>query len=160
MAKMFARKDSKKNSVDTQVPAVGESVQTPVTTNVETATQKEEAKKMDITLTRKSTQKNGVSTYSTEGIKASVYFNKTFFTGGNAPDTIVISAPDGVIVAPGSVVSGKGAAAVSPERAAKAAEVAKKSAERLAKLQERAKKQQEVADRMKAALGTTEAAAQ
>jgi hypothetical protein len=112
----------------------------------------QEKKMNSITLQKKSTQKNGVSTYTAEGLGASVYFNQTFWTDKHAPDEVTITAAEGVIAEPGEAkVNTKD---VTPERAQKAADAALKAQDRLTKATERAKKQQELADRLKAALAS------
>ena len=104
---------------------------------------------MEITVQFKGTQKNGIHTYSDNTRGASIYVNKSMF-GGNPPESLVVSAPDGTFSEAGAARSPRGA---SPERVAKAAEKAQKAAERAQKAQERATKAQELAARLAKAQG-------
>ena len=97
-----------------------------------------------VTLTLKGVQKNGIATYTREGVNASVYFNKSMFTG--APPASVRIVAD-TLTAPGTVTAGR--SRKTPEelkvmaeaglaKAQKAADRAKKAQERAAKLAKRA----------------------
>jgi hypothetical protein len=109
--------------------------------------------KMDITFKHKSTQKNGINTYSAEGYGGSIYLNKSLFAGP-PPAEITVSAPDGTF-AQGTARAPKDA---SPERVAKAEEKLRKAQERQAKQAESLKKQQELVERLKQAQGQTASA--
>lgn len=104
---------------------------------------------MEITFKHKSTQKNGINTYSADGYGGSVYLNKSLFAG-NPPAEITVSAPDGTFQAGTSRGSVKD---VSPERLAKQEEKLKRQQERQEKQQANLKKQQELVERLKKAQG-------
>lgn len=111
-------------------------------------TQQRKEGTMDITLQYKSTQKNGVSTYSSKELGGSVYFNKSLFAG-QPPAEVTISAPEGAFAPPGTGRSnGRDA---SPERVAKAEEKLAKQQARLEKQQAQLQKQQELTERLKKA---------
>lgn len=101
---------------------------------------------MEITFKHKSTQKNGINTYSAEGYGGSIYLNKSLFAG-QPPAEITVSAPDGTF-AQGTARAPKDA---SPERVAKAEEKLRKAQERQAKQAESLRKQQELVERLKQA---------
>lgn len=109
---------------------------------------------MDVTFKHKSTQKNGINTYSADGYGGSVYLNKSLFAGA-PPAEITISVPDGTF-AQGTARAPKDA---SPERVAKAEEKLKKAQERLEKQQAQINKQKELTERLKAAQGQAAAPA-
>lgn len=89
------------------------------------------------TLTKRGTDKSGNTSYSREGVRASVYFNKNMFSG-DAPSTIVIDAEN--LAEPGAV-----------KPSANSAEKAAKAQERAAKAQARAEKAKAAADKAAAA---------
>lgn len=90
-----------------------------------------------VTLTKRGTDKAGNTAYSRPGVRSSVYFNKLMFKPGTeAPASIEIVVPDGVLAEPGDVRVG----GVSPEKAAKAIALAKKAEENAAKAKARADK--------------------
>jgi hypothetical protein len=92
-----------------------------------------------ITLTLKRIQKNGIATYNQDGVNASVYFNKTMFTG-EPPQTVQIVA-DGLTKPGESPVAGRQVdPAKMQERATKAQERAKKAQERAEKARVQAEK--------------------
>lgn len=105
---------------------------------------------MEVTFKHKSTQKNGINTYSAEGYGGSIYLNKSLFAG-QPPAEITVSAPDGTFAAGTS----RAPKDVSPEKVAKAEEKLKKSLERQAKQAENLRKQQELVERLKAAQGAS-----
>jgi hypothetical protein len=92
------------------------------------------------TLVLKNVQKNGIATYSREGVNASVYFNKSMFQGP-PPRSITIEA-DG-LTEPGQ---GPTRGTTDPAKLAQKAEEADK---RAAKAEERAKKALERANKLR-----------
>ena len=92
-----------------------------------------------ITLTLKGVQKNGIATYTREGVNASVYFNKSMFVGA-PPASVQITAD--TLTAPGTVTAGR--SSKTPEELKALAETAQakaqKSADRAAKALAKAQK--------------------
>lgn len=92
------------------------------------------------------TDKAGGNIYAADGIRASVYVNKSIFKDGKAPQSLEISVPDGQEAAftePGAVrpvVSSAEAIAKAQEAAAKAAAAAEKARVRAEKAAARAAK--------------------
>jgi hypothetical protein len=83
MAKKNAPQANKANTVNTnQGSSMAAATAAPQASNGATRT---------ATLKKVSTQKNGLTTYTEEGVGASVYINRTVFKG-DAPDTIQIVA--------------------------------------------------------------------
>lgn len=92
------------------------------------------------------TDKAGGNIYAAEGIRASVYVNKSIFKDGKAPQSLEIAVPEGQEAAfaePGAVrpvVSSAEAIQKAQEAAAKAQAAAEKAAARAAKAAARAAK--------------------
>ena len=101
------------------------------------------------TLTKKNVQKNGIVTYSRPGVAASVYFNKSMFSG-EPPETVEITADN--LTEPGSATARAGGRNVSPERLA---EMAAKEDERVKKQEERLAKSKAKAAKLAERLGKT-----
>ena len=72
------------------------------------------------TLKYRKTDKSGSSSYSIEGLKSSVYFNKGMFAG-EAPATLEISLPDGFTFSTPGAVKAAGVVAMTKEERATAA---------------------------------------
>lgn len=72
------------------------------------------------TLKFRKTDKSGSSSFSIEGVKSSVYFNKGMFAG-EPPQTLEINLPDGFAFAEPGARPAAGATAMTPEQRAAAA---------------------------------------
>lgn len=73
----------------------------------------------NITLTKRLTEKGGITSYARPGVRASVYFAKGMFVDGIPPDTVTLVA-DPHFVAPGAVAT-KAPAKAAPKPVKKAA---------------------------------------
>lgn len=73
-----------------------------------------------VTLRKRKTDKSGSTSYSIDGLKSSVYFNKGMFAG-EAPDTIEINADPSIFAQPGSTVKAAAPRMTAEERKAEAA---------------------------------------
>ena len=94
-----------------------------------------------ITLSKRLTEKGGLTSYSRPGVRASVYFSKGLFKDGALPETVTLIGPN--FAEPGAIKPGVNIAAKAAKAeaaATKAAERAKKAAERAAKAQAAAAK--------------------
>lgn len=76
--------------------------------------------KIMVTLRKRKTDKSGSTSYSIDGLKSSVYFNKGMFAG-EAPDTIEINADPSIFAQPGSTVKAAAPRMTAEERKAEAA---------------------------------------
>jgi len=124
--------------------------------NVTSVTRQQEKNPMaTATLKFRKTDKSGSSSYSIEGVKSSVYFNKGMFAG-EPPQTLSIDLPDGFTFTQPGDAKVAGVAALTPEqRKANAAALAAKRAAMTP-----AEKAAERLERARAALAAAEKAAQ
>lgn len=129
-------KASKPDAFDLAKP-----VEVPVSEPVVDAVVESISGAVTITLTKRLTEKGGLTSYAQPGVRASVYFSKGMFANGELPASITLT---------GIGLALPGAAKVSPDKAAKAAEKAAKAQARALKAQERAAKAKAKADKASA----------
>jgi hypothetical protein len=133
MAKNKQKSNGKQNQTnDSNQPQTAENSNVNESATAQTTQEKNSTM---LTLTLKSIQKNGIATYTAEGLNASVYFNKTMFQG-EPPQTVSVDASN--LTQPGQNV-----------RTGRQADPAK-LAEKADKAQQRAQKAMERADKAKA----------
>lgn len=157
-------KDTENTVADAPSNVVASQSEQPVTateTNNDTVTKDSNV----MTFTKVSTHKNGLTSYSTPGLRGSIYVAKGVFGESGAPETIEVTGEGMIVPTAEQVEKARKRAerktrvrATLAERAAKAEEKAKKAAERAAKLAARLAKQNAPAGTVAAAEGTGEPA--